>query len=84
MRDGETYEQWQAGLARMHAAYEEADRAEYVAYMNELDARDVAAWADPVLDQAVSGGALLEQRHVLDEAAHPDLVEAFRRLAPTA
>ncbi|MET9403942.1 hypothetical protein [Kitasatospora sp. NPDC002965] len=77
----EEYERRQAELAAMFAAYEEADQAEYVAYMDELDARDVAAWADPVLEQPATGGALLEQRHVLDEAAHPDQTAAFRRLA---
>jgi len=80
----EEYERRQAELAAMHAAYEEADQAEYIAYMDELDARDVARWADPVLEQPATGGALLEQRHALFEAAHPDQVEALRRLAATA
>jgi hypothetical protein len=30
----------QADLDEMHRAYEEADQADYVAYMAELDARD--------------------------------------------
>ncbi|MER6364446.1 hypothetical protein [Kitasatospora sp. NPDC001527] len=81
MRTTEEYAAWQAGLAAMHAAYEAADQAEYVAYMDELDARDVARWADPLLEQPATDGALLEQRHVLDEAAHPDQVAALRRLA---
>lgn len=80
----EEYDAWQAGLEQMHRDYEEADQAEYVAFMDELDARDVAAWADPVLEQPATGGALLEQRHVLYEAAHPDQVEALRRLAALA
>ncbi|WP_043478108.1 hypothetical protein [Kitasatospora sp. MBT66] len=84
MLSTEEYERRQAELAAMHAAYEEADQAEYVAFMDELDARDVAVWADPILARDAVGGAELEQRHVLDEAAHPALFEAFRRLAPTA
>ncbi|MFJ2191595.1 hypothetical protein ACIOJE_27300 [Kitasatospora sp. NPDC087861] len=84
MMTTEEYDAWQADLAAMHAAYEEADQAEHVAYMDELDARDVAAWADPVLEQPADGGALLEQRHALHEAAHPDQVEALRRLAALA
>ncbi|MET8704362.1 hypothetical protein ABZW10_36735 [Kitasatospora sp. NPDC004723] len=81
MRTTEEYEAWQARLAAMHSAYEEADQAEYVAYMDELDARDVARWADPLLEQPATGGVLLEQRHVLDEAAHPETVAALQRLA---
>ncbi|MBP0453977.1 hypothetical protein J5Y04_31210 [Kitasatospora sp. RG8] len=84
MRTTEEYDAWQAGLEQMNCDYEVADQAEYVAYMDELDARDVARWADPVLEQAATGGALLEQRHVLHEAAHPDQVEALRRLAALA
>ncbi|MFF7459110.1 hypothetical protein [Kitasatospora sp. NPDC008115] len=84
MRTTEEYAAWQAGLEQMNAAYEGADHAEYLAYMDGLDARDVAAWAAPVLERPVTGGALLEQRHVLDEAAHPQLVEAFWRLAAAA
>ncbi|MCP2314044.1 hypothetical protein [Kitasatospora paracochleata] len=75
----EEYDAWQAELAEMNAAYEEADQAEYEAFMDELDARDLRAWADTVLGRTAVGGAELEQRHVLDEAARPDLVEAFRR-----
>ncbi|MFE2727072.1 hypothetical protein [Kitasatospora sp. NPDC059327] len=84
MRTTEEYDAWQAGLERMHRDYEEADQAEHVAYMDELDARDVARWADPVLERPATGGALLEQRHVLCEAAHPDQVAALRRLAALA
>uniref|UniRef100_UPI002F9186DA hypothetical protein n=1 Tax=Kitasatospora indigofera TaxID=67307 RepID=UPI002F9186DA len=82
-RDGETYEQWQAALAAMHDRYEAADQAEYVAWTDEVDARDVRRWADNLPVGPAASGAELEQRHVLDEAAHPDLVAAFRRLAPT-
>ncbi|MEE1821233.1 hypothetical protein PUR61_03320 [Streptomyces sp. BE20] len=32
----------------------------------------LTAWADRTLAQPAADGALLEQRHVLDEAAHPD------------
>jgi hypothetical protein len=39
-------------------------------------------WADAVLAKPAGGGTLLEQRHVLDEAAHFELTAAFRRLAP--
>ncbi len=84
MRDGETYEQWQAALAAMTDRYEAADQAEYVAWMAEVDAGEVRRWADAALARPAAGGAQLEQRHVLDEIAHPDLVAAFRRLAPTA
>ncbi|KOV10735.1 hypothetical protein ADK60_37525 [Streptomyces sp. XY431] len=77
----EEYDAWQAGLEQMHRDYEEADQAEYAAWMDELDARDVARWADPVLDRAATSGALLEQRHVLHEAAHPETVAALQRLA---
>ncbi|MFE2178957.1 hypothetical protein [Kitasatospora sp. NPDC059462] len=80
----EEYAAWQAGLDQMHRDYEAADYAEYVAYMGLLDARDIAVWADPLLEQPVTDGALLEQRHVLAEAAHPDQVEALRRLAALA
>ncbi|MCU1617405.1 MAG: hypothetical protein JWO98_4945 [Frankiales bacterium] len=34
------YERWQADLKAMNEAYEAADQAEYVAYMNELDAAE--------------------------------------------
>ncbi|WP_159028741.1 hypothetical protein [Kitasatospora sp. MY 5-36] len=34
------YDAWQADLDRMRAAYEEADQAEYEAYLDGLDARD--------------------------------------------
>ncbi|MER5353420.1 hypothetical protein ABT093_24180 [Kitasatospora sp. NPDC002551] len=81
MRTSEEYDAWQAGLQQMHRDYEEADQAEYVAYMDELDARDVARWADPLLEQSATDGALLEQRHVLDEAAHPETVAALQGLA---
>ncbi|MGY0466861.1 hypothetical protein ACW14Y_42380 [Kitasatospora sp. cg17-2] len=77
----EEYDARQAELAAMNAAYEEADHAEYVAYMDALDARDVARWADPLLEQPSTSGALLEQRHVLHEAAHPETVAGLRRLA---
>ncbi|MFF2123478.1 hypothetical protein ACFVXH_39740 [Kitasatospora sp. NPDC058184] len=80
----EEYERRQAELEEMHRAYEEADHAEYVAYMSRLDARDVAVWADPVLEVPATDGALLEQRHFLHEAAHPDQVEALRCLAALA
>ncbi|MFD9061444.1 hypothetical protein ACFVZ3_08000 [Kitasatospora purpeofusca] len=81
MMPSEEYVAWQAGLEQMNRDYEEADQAEYVAYMDALDARDVARWADPVLEQPATGGALLEQRHVLHEAAHPETVAGLRRLA---
>ncbi|MEU3564152.1 hypothetical protein [Kitasatospora sp. NPDC006786] len=84
MRTDEEYDAWQAELAAMNAAYEEADQAEYAAYMDGLDARDVARWVDPLLEQPATGGALLEQRHALYEAAHPEQVEALRRLAALA
>ncbi|MFJ6777604.1 hypothetical protein ACIQOV_42760 [Kitasatospora sp. NPDC091257] len=38
----------------------------------------------PVPEQPAIDGALLEQRHFLREAAHPDQVEALRRLAALA
>ncbi|MFG2977719.1 hypothetical protein ACGFYY_32605 [Streptomyces sp. NPDC048331] len=34
------YEQRQAELEEMHAWYEASDHAEYVQYLDELDARD--------------------------------------------
>ncbi|MEU5632143.1 hypothetical protein ACH47C_23535 [Streptomyces rishiriensis] len=34
------YDQEQADLEAMHAAYEEMDQAEYVQFMDEMDARD--------------------------------------------
>ncbi|MCX4690729.1 hypothetical protein OG401_41655 [Kitasatospora purpeofusca] len=77
----EEYERRQAEPAAMNAAYEAADHAGYLA---SLDGLDLAAWADPVLEQPATDGALLEQRHVLDEAAHPDTVAALRVLARTA
>ncbi|MFD9592035.1 hypothetical protein ACFWA9_04660 [Kitasatospora sp. NPDC059973] len=84
MRTTEEHDRWQAGLEQMHADYEAADQAEYAVHMGELDARDVAAWADPVLAQPATAGALLEQRHVLHEAAHPETVAALHRRALTA
>ncbi|MER8188208.1 hypothetical protein [Kitasatospora sp. NPDC094015] len=84
MRTTEEYDAWQAGLEQMNRRYEEADQAEYVAWLDELDASVVAAWADPFLEQAAGGGALLEQRHVLHEAAHPETVAALQRLARLA
>ncbi|MFD8597484.1 hypothetical protein ACFV1L_21020 [Kitasatospora sp. NPDC059646] len=37
--------------------------------------------AAPALTTSPTAGALLEQRHLLDEVAHPDLTAAFRALA---
>ncbi|MGW1270085.1 hypothetical protein [Streptomyces sp. NPDC002491] len=34
------YDQEQADLAAMHAAYEEMDHAEYQQFMDEMDGRD--------------------------------------------
>ncbi|MEW2467148.1 hypothetical protein AB0919_19335 [Streptomyces sp. NPDC046994] len=39
----EEYERQQAELEEMHSTYEAMDHAEYVAYMEELDARDAQA-----------------------------------------
>ncbi|MGW4694742.1 hypothetical protein ACWEO1_20450 [Kitasatospora cineracea] len=45
----------------------------------------LAYWAEFVLSRpAADDGALLEQRHVLDEAAHPGTVDALFELARTA
>ncbi|MFI8085856.1 hypothetical protein ACIF6L_34340 [Kitasatospora sp. NPDC086009] len=63
---------------------EKADHAEYQTCLDGLGPRVLAAWADIVLDRPVQDGALLEQRHVLDEAAHPDTVAALLVLARTA
>ncbi|MFE4604319.1 hypothetical protein ACFRKE_26095 [Kitasatospora indigofera] len=41
-------------------------------------------WAEHTLARPASGGALLEQRHLLDEAAHPATVAALHQLALTA
>ncbi|MFJ2781556.1 hypothetical protein [Kitasatospora sp. NPDC087315] len=41
-------------------------------------------WAEHTLARPAEGGALLEQRHVLDEAAHPGTVAALHELARTA
>ncbi|MGE7437021.1 hypothetical protein [Kitasatospora sp. NPDC001175] len=41
-------------------------------------------WAEHTLARPAEGGALLEQRHVLDEAAHPATVAALHQLALTA
>ncbi|MGW4806394.1 hypothetical protein [Kitasatospora sp. NPDC004272] len=44
----------------------------------------LAYWAEFALSRPADDGALLEQRHVLDEALNPELVVAFHQLAPTA
>jgi hypothetical protein len=36
------YDERQADLEEMHAAYEEMDQAEYAEFMDEMDARDAA------------------------------------------
>jgi hypothetical protein len=41
----------------------------------------LTVWADHILTSLAGNGALLEQRHVLDEAAHPVTVAAFHQLA---
>ncbi|MFE3501921.1 hypothetical protein ACFXPX_04750 [Kitasatospora sp. NPDC059146] len=41
-------------------------------------------WAERTLAAPAASGALLEQRHVLDEAAHPDTVAALLQRARTA
>ncbi|MET9183150.1 hypothetical protein ABZX88_33815 [Kitasatospora aureofaciens] len=41
-------------------------------------------WAEHTLARPASSGALLEQRHLLDEAAHPGTVAALHELARTA
>ncbi|MFD7734324.1 hypothetical protein ACFV6F_28595 [Kitasatospora phosalacinea] len=86
MRTPEEYAAWQAGLEQMHRGYEERDQAEYVAWMDEMDAEALRPWAEDLLEEHPKGlsGAELEQRHVLDEAAHPQQVEALRRLAAAA
>ncbi|MFF2819643.1 hypothetical protein ACFVT9_29495 [Kitasatospora cineracea] len=83
MRTPEEYAAWQAELEQMHDAYEEVDQAEYVAWMDEMDAEKLRPWVEDLLEEHPKGlsGAELEQRHALDEAAHPELVEALRRLA---
>lgn len=82
--DEDAYAARQAELEQMHADYEAADQAEYLAWLIETDAETIRYWADGVLEQPATGGALLEQRHVLEEAAHPEQVEALRRLAALA
>ncbi|MEY9961325.1 hypothetical protein [Streptacidiphilus sp. MAP5-52] len=44
----------------------------------------LTTWVDAILASPAPSGALLEQRHVLDEAAHPNLTQAFHRLPLTA
>ncbi|MFE9427773.1 hypothetical protein ACFYNO_32980 [Kitasatospora sp. NPDC006697] len=44
----------------------------------------LTAWADTTLAKPAAGGALLEQRHLLAEAAHPETVAALHHLAHTA
>ncbi|MGW2255505.1 hypothetical protein ACWCXH_35845 [Kitasatospora sp. NPDC001660] len=44
----------------------------------------LTVWAEHTLAAPAASGALLEQRHVLDEAAHPATVAAFNELARTA
>ena len=45
----------------------------------------LTVWAEHAMARTTAaGGALLEQRHVLDEAAHPATVAALHRLALTA
>jgi hypothetical protein len=44
----------------------------------------VTAWADHAHSRQAGVGALLEQRHVLDEIAHPVTTAAFQQLAHTA
>ncbi|MFF1908256.1 hypothetical protein [Kitasatospora sp. NPDC058218] len=41
-------------------------------------------WAEHTLAHPADGGTLLEQRHLLDEAAHPGTVAALHQLALTA
>ncbi|MEU5389552.1 hypothetical protein [Kitasatospora cineracea] len=86
MKTPEEYAAWQAELEQMHDAYEEADQAEYVAWMDEMDAEALRPWAEGLLEEHPEGlsGAELEQRHALDEAAHPQQVEALFWLACTA
>jgi hypothetical protein len=80
-----TWPTWQitvrgeGGQIRSHCtAWDERDQV-----VTEPGQAALTVWTDTGLTQpAADTGALMEQRHVLDEAAHPDLVEAFRRLAP--
>lgn len=44
----------------------------------------LTVWAEHMLARTERDGALLEQRHVLDEAAHPGTVAALHELARTA
>ncbi|MFF2080603.1 hypothetical protein ACFVXG_38295 [Kitasatospora sp. NPDC058162] len=50
----------------------------------EPGAQALTFWAEYTLAQPACTGALLEQRHLLDEAAHPDLVDALHHLALSA
>ncbi|GAA1234063.1 hypothetical protein GCM10009665_25410 [Kitasatospora nipponensis] len=50
----------------------------------EPGAAALTFWAEHTLAAPAASGALLEQRHVLDEAAHPATVAAFSELARTA
>ncbi|MGW4807167.1 hypothetical protein [Kitasatospora sp. NPDC004272] len=50
----------------------------------EPGAAALTVWVEHMLAAPAAGGALLEQRHVLDEAAHPATVAAFNELARTA
>ncbi|GLW73694.1 hypothetical protein Kpho02_59920 [Kitasatospora phosalacinea] len=63
---------------RMHNAAWEGEVAA------EPGEQALAYWADFALSRPADDGALLEQRHVLDEALNPDLAAAFHRLASTA
>ncbi|MFB7672249.1 hypothetical protein ACFC26_12615 [Kitasatospora purpeofusca] len=67
--------------SRCHcAAWDERDQV--VAAPGE---EALTVWAEHTLSRpAESDGALLEQRHLLDEAVHPAAVAALHRLALTA
>ncbi|MGW2401787.1 hypothetical protein ACWCYY_35060 [Kitasatospora sp. NPDC001664] len=84
MFDEDSYAARQAELEQMHADYEAADQEEYLAWQIEVDADAIRYRVDAFLEQPATDGAVLEQRHVLHEAAYPEQVAALRRLAALA
>ncbi|MEU9044554.1 MULTISPECIES: hypothetical protein [unclassified Kitasatospora] len=70
----EEYDAWQAGLEQMHRDYEAADQAEYVAWLDELDAPGPAGR---------SGGGAVSSQH-LGDAELARRMESIRQAAEAA
>ncbi|GAA2815080.1 hypothetical protein GCM10010441_44640 [Kitasatospora paracochleata] len=70
-------------MTRWHCTAWDADH-DHDQVVAEPGVQALRVWVEHTLTRPASSGALLEQRHVLDEAAHPGTVGALYELARAA